>query len=259
MPSYFEYIFHNYQLRMLEAPTVDVGTVHAQDISNKPEWVTREIMFTEFAFQVPHLAHNLQEMIKPNLPWAEDHFQERVSGEPLNPPPSHEYWPYAREGNAEHLIQGKFSHTYPERFWPSYDKDIDIFRWGIRFRYGDLNDLVKVLNENPFSRQAYLPIWFPEDLAAVDDGNRVPCSLGYHFLIRPDMNGNLVLNCQYFMRSCDLMRYFRDDAYLAGRLMQWVVQGLDMAPLTTGILKVHISSLHCFEGDLPIIRHQLKL
>lgn len=244
------------------AKVVDVGEWHSQPVDN-PLLVSRELQDTIIVFQIPNLPSELEAVVKPNLPWAEDHFQERVSGRPLNPPPSNEYWPYAQAGNASHKSQGDgFSHTYPERFWPKHagegmrflagDPDWyemvtmreDLYgpNRGIRFALGDLQDVVTQLFDNNETRQAYLPVWFPEDTGAVH-GERVPCSLGYHFMIR---NGKL--SCNYYIRSCDFVRHFRDDFYMAARLMQWVVDHIP--EVRVGELKMYISSFHIFEGDL---------
>lgn len=134
---------------------------------------------------------------------------------------------------------------------------------GIRYRYGDLNDVVSLLAKEPYTRQAYLPVFFPEDTGA-HHGERVPCTLGYHFLLR---EGKLHIN--YFIRSCDYLRHFRDDVYLAGRLCQWIVHQLIVKEawtgateqalwgnVTPGTLTMFISSLHVFEGDLPKMRRE---
>src|SRR5690606_6346025 len=119
-----------------------------------------------------------------------------------------------------------FSHTYPERFWPKWAgvedygmKLRDFTHEGIRFLYGDYNDLIEVIKKDPTTRQAYLPIWFPEDLNAAINGQRVPCTLGYHFIIR---RGYLHIN--YFIRSCDIIRHFKNDIYLACRLVYDVIK-----------------------------------
>jgi thymidylate synthase len=51
----------------------------------------------------------------------------------------------------------------------------------------------------------------------------------------------------YSMRSCDMIRFYRDDIYMAGRLLQWVCQQL--GGLEPDKLTVHIDNLHTFEGD----------
>lgn len=247
---------------------VPVPTVHQLDVTEKPEWVSRELQHVSLQFFAPKGVNQAQDLIEPNLPWVEEHFQERVGGLPLNPPPSHERWPFARTGNAEHLTEaGKFSHTYPERVWPRFanvegctpeGRQIFVPHVGLRFEYGDLNDLIKVLVKDPLSRQAYLPIWFPEDLAATAHHNaRVPCTLGYHFLQR---RGEL--DVTYYLRSCDFVRYFKDDVYMAVRLGHWVRDqlnglGVGKGRLDMGKIIVHITSLHCFEGDVPFLRKSL--
>lgn len=222
---------------------------------------THELLFVSEQFRVPMSREEWQQVVKPNLPWAEDHFQERVGGKPLNPAPSEAWWPFARKNNAEHKDELQmFSHTYPERFWPKFaaagEPDIPgidfplLGRQGIRFLYGDLSNLLTILRDNSNSRQAYLPIWFPEDLSAADLGERVPCSLGYHFMSEADRR----LNCVYTLRSCDLVRFYRDDMYMAGRLLQLVAQQTQMVP---NRLVVHINNLHCFPGDRPYLESLL--
>lgn len=237
-----------------------VDTGHWQALKDVPQTNTIENRSVLFEMEIPDNSITLLGAVSPNMPWAEDHFQERVSGEPLNPGEQYKNWPWYK-GNVEtHKPQGQFSHTYMERYWPKWansalpgSKPYSGPRRGIRYEYGDLNDVVSLLVREPTTRQAYLPVWFPEDTGAVH-GERVPCSLGYHFMQR-----NRKLHCWYHMRSCDFLRYFRDDVYLTCRLVQWVCKqaGAEIgihelwAP---GTLTMMIGSLHVFEGDLPQMR-----
>lgn len=243
---------------LLDAHVFDRGEVHAQQVR---DWTmeTREVRHVILEYEVSEEKKTWAEVIQPNLPWAEDHFHERTSGKPLNPPPSHEYWPFNRNANEEHRLDGKFSHSYPERFWPRKAGDGADGRGmghvGIRFEYGDLGDMLNILRRNPRTRQAYLPVWFPEDLAAANYSQRVPCTLGYHFLMHPAG----YLDCSYFLRSCDFVRFMQDDVYMAGRLLQWVVHKVNAINsmnirLETGRLYVHIDNLHAFRGDEPLLR-----
>lgn len=234
---------------------VEVGEWQSQDVRDKPHMVSRELTHVRFIHTIAHSVKGLQHDISPNLPWAEDHFLERVSGIPYNPPPSEAWWPYAVAGNAEHKDGEKFSHTYPERMWPKMAnvgetrpnrRQVFVPHNGIRYEYGDLEDLVEQLVKNPQTRQAYLPIWFPEDTGAVA-GQRVPCTLGYHFLIR-----NHHLDIVYYIRSCDLLRHFTDDVYMACRLAQFVAGKLTERrhpDIRVNQLVMYISSLHIFRGD----------
>lgn len=260
----FYELYRQLQVRLMDAPLTDVGQWQSQDISSRPEMVTHELANVSIVMGLPQTAAELAELTGAHLPWAEDHLQERVGGEPLNPAPSEAWWPFASKKNGttntDHRMGVEFSHTYPERMWPKeagkiweskvrpdYDELWGNNR-GIRFEYGDLEDVVNLLIKSPGTRQAFLPIWFPEDTGVVH-GERVPCTLGYHFMIRKNK-----LQITYYMRSCDLIRHFQDDVYMAGRLAQWVRDQLNnhlhTVQYDVSELVMHIVSLHCFDGDV---------
>jgi hypothetical protein len=235
------------------AAKVDVGEWHAMNVKGNPALISYEYRNALWQAPMPDTMASLQVDIQPNLPWAEDHFQERVSGQPVNPPPSEAYWPFAMGGNAVHKQKDAFSHSYPERYWPRFANPVanggSSSRYGIRFRYGDLNDLLAVLARSPQTRQAYLPVWFPEDIAAAGMQERVPCSLGYHLLLREGK-----LHMTYLIRSCDFKRHLADDVYMSIRLAQWLLEKLKHSDdqwkeVTLGDFTFHCMSLHIFEGD----------
>ena len=241
-----------------------------KDIKNDDKFAMIEILNHSFTCTMSEDLEVLVDQISPNLPWADDHFKERISGTPLNPPPSHEWWPFAQKNNAEFGGTTKFSHTYPERMWPKYagsdtleslnDKDLEIAKntnnpfmpkyplSGVRFRYGDFQDVVDLLVREPFTRQAFLPIWFPEDTGGAN-GERVPCTIGYHFILR-----NGYMHVVYYIRSCDFFRHFKDDIYLCCRKVIWLLEKLrakdkfwnDIKP---GMFTMHITSLHAFRHE----------
>lgn len=246
--SHFQLIIDGITLKLAKAPDVYVGEWQAQ--RDVPQETTIELEDFSFEYALPVSILELQTAVQPNLPWAEDHFQERVSGIPHNPPPSHEWWPFAQRNNDEHISGGRFSHTYPERFWPVYATDYGVVsNRGIRYPYGDLSDVVTLLRDRPGTRQAYLPVWFPEDTGATE-GQRVPCTLGYHFLIRAGK-----LKVVYYIRSCDFYRHFRDDVYMAVRLGQWVGEKVGVPAAR---LVMHISSLHIFQPERERITEEAK-
>lgn len=243
------------------------------DYSGHKMYVLRNLSFlistgTIFDTSVNHL-EILQKSTGCDMPWAEDHFQERVSGLPTNPGETYKYWPYHTNlDNDEKYKQEVFSHTYQERFWPklaanthmnplTYMDDVDGMpyrfkpRIGLRFQLGDLNDVINLLSRNPKTRQAYLPIWFPEDTWAANNSKRVPCTLGYYFWIQDDK-----LHCNYIIRSCDIFRHFRNDVYFTIRLMQHVVKEINyyiadfaVPMIDTGNLTMYIFNLHMFKND----------
>lgn len=251
----YEHLFFKF---LRDTKPVNVGEWQSQKIDTP----MREILHVVFEVPMPTTPQGALEETWAHLPWAEDHFQERVGGKPLNPAPSEAWWPFAKKSadntNAEHKSEGEaFSHTYPERMWPKdagHRPDHPAYtNHGIRFDYGDLDDVVTQLTNSQFTRQAYLPIWFPEDTGAVH-GKRVPCTLGYHFIIRDGQ-----LDISYFMRSTDLLRHFQDDIYMAMRLAQWVVdefrEDRPNTPLRVGKLIFHTANLHIFEPDIARMQY----
>lgn len=257
------------------------------DILDAPVVHTREWQSMNTATSPAHATHELEDvsLVWDRLPsdpylvipgvdydWAGEHFLERVSGIPHNPAPSHLSWPYAVRDNADHTTAGVFDHTYPERFWPKHaempfpamdDQDHDprdYMRRGIRFRYGDLSDVVDLLARAPLTRQAFLPVWFPEDTGAVE-GQRVPCTLGYHFMQRGGR-----LSCRYYIRSCDAYRHLSNDVWMAAMLTDWVAKEVTeqtrdhVAPFhfRLGGLTMHISSLHSFVGDDAKVKGRIE-
>lgn len=240
------------------------------DISRKPEMATYEALHISFAVWMGGYEWDLESLardIAPNMPWAEDHFQERVCGWPINPGIQWKRWPYGQHA-ARFLEGGKFNHNYMERYWPKYANQgafrgptevppehpfagdgstLIEPRHGIGYEYGDLSDVVKLLSEDAYTRQAYLPVFFPEDTGG---GNkRAPCTLGYHFIMREDE-----LDITYYIRSCDMLRHFRDDIYLTHRLALWVIDEVakldpKWKEVTPGTFNMHITSLHIFAND----------
>jgi hypothetical protein len=240
-----------------QAYMVKTGTWQGIDVSSKPEMETYELLNWDFSTQM--LREDLpyyQEQIKPSLPWADQHFElERVSGQPLNPGTTWRDWPYGHSANRFRDEGDQFNHTYAERYWPKHagmTKNGKLgcipqkTHYGIRYEYGDLNDVIRQLNYDPNTRQAYLPVWFPEDGSHF---GRKPCSIGYHFIQR---NGYLHIN--YQLRSCDFLRHFRDDIYLTARLNLWVLSELrklnkSWDTIKPGMFSMWITSLHVFLGD----------
>jgi len=241
--------------RLLGTTPQNQGKWQSLDISESSAHSTYELLNVTFWYQMPGTVHGAQELIEPDLPWSENHFRERVRGDAVNPGVEHANWPY-HAGKVElHQHGGKYDHNYMERFWPTGLEHENLpgdypevlgFR-GYRFSVGDLDDVVQLLAADKGTRQAYLPIWFPEDTGSTE-GQRVPCSLGYHFIIRDG-----VLHLQYNLRSCEIYRHFTNDIYMAVRLAQWVVEQLHevygMDDLRLGQLTTHIVSLHGFVGD----------
>jgi Thymidylate synthase len=250
---------------LLDKPVIHTNRWQQLDISASAAHGTHEILNATLWYDMPETPQSAQQYIQPDLPWAEGHFQERVGGVPENPGYWHARWPYHAEGADLHLKQVKdwqcrpvegYDHNYMERMWAggiSYsDGEYARNFGGYRFEVGDLGDVVEQLRRDPTTRQAYLPIWFPEDTGATAK-QRVPCSLGYHFIIRDHQ-----LHMSYYLRSCEIYRHFTNDVYMAVRLGQWVRDQVEAGlTYTMGQLSLHIVSLHAFVGDVPKI-HKMR-
>ena len=226
-----------------------------KEIKHDPKYTMIETLNLSFSCQMSPDIKEIGEQIKPNFAWADEHFEERVGGLPLNPPPSHVRWPYAQKNNAEFGGLEKFSHTYPERIWPKFASDIPNSKMsGIRYEYGDFNDVVELMSREPFTRQAFLPIWFPEDTGSVT-GERVPCTIGYHFIRRGDW-----VHVVYYIRSCDFFRHFRDDIYLCAKKVFWLIEKLrekdpeNWDNVKPGMLTMHITSLHAWAVEKSLLK-----
>lgn len=263
---------------LLHTDPVHTGEWQAMKTEGSPAHATYELEDVSLYWErVPLIPGDIYNMI-PYIDgaWAAEHFEERVSGRPLNPAPSHVRWPYAVGGNSLHIDGGKFDHTYPERFWPKHAQGGSV-RWndpvsdvpvltdggtamqGIRFAYGDLGSVVDLLARAPLTRQAFLPVWFPEDTGA-ESGQRVPCTLGYHFMQRGGR-----LSVRYYLRSCDVYRHLSNDVFFTAALLNWVCNKVEEATqgreqivrMRPGSLVMHVSSLHAFVGDKTKIEKRL--
>lgn len=234
------------------------------DVSKDPSAQCYEVQNVTFSIDLRRVEDldTWREDIKPNLPWADDHFQERVGREPLNPGVQWANWPWGKSANGHRRGNGLFNHSYQERFWPRWarrtpegrftpenPKPTDEGRQGIDRRYGDLDDVVDLLVKDPWTRQAVLPLFFPED-TGWGDGGRKMCSLLYHFMRR----GNL-LSIFYPLRSCDFAHHWADDCYLAVRLLLWVLSECrrrdpeGWGKVGPGTYSMWMTSLHVFAND----------
>jgi hypothetical protein len=96
------------------------GTLHdySYDVHTE-KWQGKEIKDNDMYRMIEYLNHSfscaidpdldeLRTQIRPNLPWADDHFEERIGGNPLNPPPSNEWWPFNQRKNEEFKKQENY-------------------------------------------------------------------------------------------------------------------------------------------------------
>lgn len=272
-PSFHD-AFEDLRAKILEdAPVVHSKRWQGAEIANNPNMACFELTHIHFSTDMPNEDLDYyRENIQPELPWADDHFDERVCGYPINPGTHWANWSHNSKAGAASFLddRGMFNHNYMERYWPKFanavkepteDKGLwkrkfkDVFDLcgpqspmkGIMYEYGDLDSIVELLTDDPYTRQAYLPVWFPEDTGG--GAKRAPCTIGYHFLMR---NGAIDIN--YHIRSCDIYKHLRNDLYLTARLLLWVLarcRSRDTAwkDVRPGQFHMQIGSLHLFKPD----------
>jgi len=61
-----------------------INTNNWQGIEKPPEFL--ELLNVGFIARMPATVDEMNDQCKPMQPWADEHFEERVSGLPLNPP-----------------------------------------------------------------------------------------------------------------------------------------------------------------------------
>lgn len=214
---------------------VEVETWQGEEVKGRPDFMTRELLDYRFRMRIPWTKDEADRQIKPDQPWADAHFKERVSGIPMNPGSAYRTWPW-HTANPDRFLDewGKFEVSYMERLWSHRGE-------GIRYPTGSMQELLDLLQREPYTRKAYLPLFWPEDTGRT---GRTMCSLGYHFLRR---HGQLHL--WYDLRSCDVVRHLANDVYFAVRTLQWVLDQLNWEVITPGHLHFTAHSLHYHKGD----------
>lgn len=262
-PTLIRGVYHDF----LKAPLIKPLRWQGVSTQGKPDLETYELLNHSSTVPLPRETLSFyRREIGPDLPWADDHFDERVCGYPLNPGLQWAKWRMGKGADQFRLPDGTFNHNYMERFWPRYARKVQPAEevppapWipglphrGILYDYGDLADVVDQLVREPDTRQAVLPMFFPEDTGAVH-GDRVPCSLSWQFILR---NGQL--HMVYTLRSVDVWNHWRNDLYMAVRLLLWVLDECRAKDpywfaIIPGTLTTHITSFHLFRGNL----HQMK-
>lgn len=206
-----------------------------KNIEGNPDYFTKEI--TNYTYMV--LNPNPSEL-KSTQPWADLEFEERISGEKLNPGKA---WESRKEVWTEFINEeGKFDYSYPERFNPK--RDFDLPDCGLQ----PIQKIAKELKDNPDSRQCFLNIWEAQDIFKIGGFKRVPCSLGYLFQIR---EGKIQIT--YLQRSADFATHFNNDLYLAVRLAEHVAELIELhggPRYEVGAFIHWVGSLHIYKKDI---------
>lgn len=214
-------------------------TYQNQVIDGNEEFITKEIICQQYC---------LTSMPDPDWlfvythtrKWADAEFQERVSGQPINPGKA---WELNKEMWEQFLVRGKFDYTYAERM-------TKVYRY-FPCSLTKLEALIELLKTDNDTRKAVLNIFSNKDTLHYSGDSRIPCSMYYSFLIRLNAKGEKQLNICYHQRSSDFVQHFGDDVYLAWRLMEYVAEKVGVKP---GYLYHTIDSLHSYKKDWQLLQ-----
>ena len=190
-------------------------------IEGNPDFYTKEIQ--NYVYSLVDMGYpDPLFVFEDSKEWAEAEFRERFSAVYRNPG---EAWKIRPDMWEQFLVDGKFDYAYNARINHQYNFDL----------------IKNELKANPDSRQCWMPIFFPEDVQFLGGKRRIPCSLGYYFMVRENK-----VNMTYVQRSADAVAHFGNDVWLAWQAMDFMARGLE---LETGILTHHIFSLHSYRKD----------
>lgn len=202
-------------------------TMQNKNIEGNPDFATLELQNYIYTIINPDLRH-----LEPTQPWANAEWAERqlgIQGNPVNPGTAWELrsdvWKQFLVQNDRSTAEVEFDYSYSERF----------------AMYDQVHHVIERLKEDKGSRQLYVTVWAGWDSHKLGKA-RVPCSLGYHFMMRGGQ-----LNMTYFMRSCDFSTHFQNDLYLARMLQTYVAQAAEVPP---GQFTHFIASMHVYQKDV---------
>lgn len=188
-----------------------------------------EMMEEEYWYIFPENPKNTTiEILKIRL---KEDFKERMLSW-INPWKAWRIRPWVWE---EYLKYNKFEYTYSERI--------------------NYTDIIEEIKAHPTSRQYVLNIWDRTDRFWVNGKQRIPCSLNYQILIRPnwelDENNQPVqcVNMIYNMRSCDFLTHFPIDIIQATNLLKLITSEI-WKNYQIGKLYYNCASLHLYRKDL---------
>jgi thymidylate synthase len=209
---------------------VRLKTYQNIDISEDEDYVTRELIGESFKLLDNVKSEEIRDYIKVVkgeswYEWVEKDFEERISSSYVNP------------GKA-------FAFVAP--YWDKFMNKLGLQDYTYNERLGrKLEFLIEELRRDPSSRRAFLNIWESGDMIATLSERRVPCSLGYIFLIRSGK-----LHVTYLMRSSDVMQLLLIDLYMVQRLKEYIAEKLGISLGTTTFFA---NSLHAYQKDIKAV------
>lgn len=150
-----------------------------------------------------------------------------------------------------------YNNTLHEKWWDMTPDTQDYFKkfcdegdGFASYSYGErmmpqINYVIKRLAQNKYSRGAIISMFKLDDVSRI--GRRIPCTVSYHFMVRPTTKGDK-LNLLVNMRSADAINFFPLDFVKATMLLDYVGEKL---VIPVGYIMMSIDSLHVYKLDVP--------
>lgn len=224
-------------------------TYQNKNIEGKDEFITKELICEQYCLLWLPDPEYLFTYTKCR-DWADAEFEERISGENINPGKA---WELRKDVWEEFLVNNRFDYTYSGRM-----NSLTHYKGKI---ISKLQAVINLLKDDQDTRKAILDIYggyhvHPTvvDSDFLDGRERIPCSMYYDFLIRENSSGEKQLNICYHQRSSDFITHFGNDVYLAWRLMEYVSKEVGVKP---GYLYHTIDSLHAYKKDWVKLKSSL--
>jgi len=119
--------------------------------------------------------------------------------------------------------------------------------------YGGAPAMIKALSQEG-SRRAYWPIFREEDAIRAHRLTRIPCTLGYNWLIRPStfLGSGWIMDAGIQQRSCDFDKFMISDLWFTYRLTTALAENFPVdhsfydADVELDMVYHHAISLHAF-------------
>lgn len=192
--------------------------------------------------------------LDPTMPWATTEWGDRVQAIMGNPSPLGTAWLTRAddkmdwsefiEFDGRPLPHGVSLHEARMAHPRAANDPVRLaYSYGERFALNDqVMRVIRELRRNPQSRQLYVAMWDPYQDSERLGVRRVPCSLGWHFMMRGGK-----LNITYSMRSCDFVTHWQNDVWLTMMLLDLVCMKTGNEP---GQFSQFINSFHVYEQDV---------
>lgn len=201
--------------------------------------MVRERMGYEYTIAEGGFPADVTELMKwaaPRLPFWEAHYNDILSW--LVAEETARIYPDNRlfMKDATEALHPALKSTF-EGNWPAYTYHERLL--------GMEPSMLSALMKAPDTRRAFWPIYRPEDGVRSSSPTRIPCSLGYQFVIR-NLGGVDRLLMFYLSRSVDFDTFWLSDLWLAHTLQERLAYQLDVE---MGYLSHYIVSFHSFSVD----------